>query len=65
MKRLGVYNCLMSRKRRVYIIHKTHKPLDQEILSNLNKVVGKLDTDISYKALASRIQRARERTGKL
>ena len=54
----------MAQKRRVYLIHYTHEPVEQEILSNMSKVTEKLDLDVSYGALIARLHRAKERTGK-
>jgi len=54
----------MPRKRRVYLIRKTHEPIEQEVLSNFSKVLDNIDLDISYFALTSRLRRAKERTGK-
>ncbi len=54
----------MAQKRRIYIIHYTHEPVEQDILSNMSKVSESLDLDISYRALIARLHRAKERTGK-
>lgn len=54
----------MPQKRRVYLIHYTHEPVEQDVLSNMSKVSNKLDLDISYRALIARLHRAKERTGK-
>lgn len=53
----------MSRKRRVYLVRKTHEPIEQEVLSNFSKILDNIDLDISYSALTSRLKRAKERTG--
>lgn len=54
----------MAQKRRVYLIHYTHEPVKQDILSNMSKVTEKLDLEISYRALIARLHRAKDRTGK-
>ena len=54
----------MPQKRRVYLIHYTHEPEEQDVLSNMSKVTKKLNLDISYGALIARLHRAKERTGK-
>lgn len=54
----------MAQRRRIYIIHHTHEPVEQDVLSNLTKVSEKLDVDLSYRALIARLHRAKERTGK-
>lgn len=59
-----LYYCYMAQKRRVYIVHHTHEPVEQDILSNMSKVSESLDLDISYRALIARLHRAKERTGK-
>ena len=54
----------MSRKRRVYIIRQTHDPVEDNVYSSLSKVADKLEDDLSYSALAGRLHRAKDRTGK-
>lgn len=54
----------MPQKRRIYLIHHTHDPIDQDVVSSMSKVSDKLDLDISYRALVTRLHRAKERTGK-
>lgn len=59
-----LYYCYMPQKRRVYLIHYTHEPVEQDILSNMAKLSDRLDLDLSYRALIARLHRAKERTGK-
>lgn len=54
----------MAQTRRIYIIHYTHEPVEQDVMSNMKKLADKLDTDVSYRALIARLHRAKERTGK-
>lgn len=54
----------MSQKRRVYIVRRSHEPIEQEILSSMSKITENVDLDISYRALITRLHRAKERTGK-
>ncbi|MEM9526012.1 MAG: hypothetical protein AAGA31_05335 [Bacteroidota bacterium] len=53
----------MSQKRRVYIVRKSHEPVEQQILSSMTKVSESMDLDFSYRALITRLHRAKERTG--
>ena len=54
----------MAKKRRVYLIRYTHETVKQETLSNMKKVKEILDTDIPYSTLVTKLNRAKERTGK-
>jgi len=54
----------MANKRRVYIIRHTHELPEEEFYSSLTKISKQLDLDLSYSALAERLRRAKERTGK-
>ncbi len=54
----------MPQKRRIYLIHYTHEPVEQGVFSSMAKVSENLDLDLSYRALIGRLHRAKERTGK-
>ena len=54
----------MTRKRRVYIIRKSHEPIEEDAYSSLTKVSEELEVDLSYKALAQRLRTAKILTGK-
>lgn len=54
----------MAQTRRVYIIHHTHDLEELDLLSSMTKVSKKLDLEVSYQALISRLLRAKKRTGK-
>ena len=54
----------MAQKRRVYIVRKTHDPIEDEVYSSLKKLVDELDTDVNYDAIVARLYRAKKRLKK-
>lgn len=54
----------MSRKRRVYIIHRSHEVTEQDILSNMDKIKEKANVELTKEGLITRLHRAKLRTGK-
>ena len=54
----------MTRKRRVYIIHRSSELPEQEILSNMDKIKENANVELTKEGLITRLHRAKLRTGK-
>ena len=58
------YYCIMDKSRRVCLVIEGHEPVNQVIYSSMKSMMEHEDIDLSYRALISRLHRAKSIKGK-